>query len=309
MTLEMIGVAHETVVDGTSIAWGEMGTGRPLVLLHGLWDSHRTWRRVAPLLARDYRVLMPDLAGSGWSGRPDAPYTLGYHARMMAGWMDAIGVARAHVCGHSYGAGIAAWMLLEQRARIDRLALVAAGGLGREVAPAMRLAAVPLLGPALTPLVLRLAVPLVLRCSPEAFGHMEPAEVALFLRMGRVPGTGQAFQRSVAGVINVFGQYRGVAARVHEIAGLPPLAMFWGTADPIIPARHGTSFLERLRGATLTTYEGCGHFPQLDAAPRFARDLTAFLSDRARPAASLRAAAAPRRARAAATAEYAEDGP
>ena len=288
VNLEMVGAPHETVVDGTTITWGEMGAGRPLVLLHGLWDSHRTWRRVAPLLARDYRVLMPDLAGSGWSGRPDAPYTLAWHARMVAAWMDAISVARAHVCGHSFGAGIAAWMLLEHRARIDRLALVAAGGLGREVSPAMRLAAVPLLGPALTPVVLRYAVPLVLHLSPEVFGHMEPAEVEIALRMGRVPGTGRAFQRSVAGVINVFGQYLGVAARVHEIAELPPLAMFWGTVDPIIPVRHGASFLERVQGATLTTYEGCGHFPQLDAAPRFARDLAAFLNDGARPAASLR---------------------
>jgi pimeloyl-ACP methyl ester carboxylesterase len=221
---------------------------------------------------------------------------------MVAGWMDAIGVPRAHVCGHSYGAGIAAWMLLEQRARIDRLALVAAGGLGREVSPGMRLAAVPLLGAALTPLVLRLAMPLVLRLAPERFGHMEPAEVALALRMGRVPGTAQAFQRSLAGVIDVFGQYRGVAARVHEIAVLPPLAMFWGTADPIIPVHHGASFLARLRGATLTTYAGCGHFPQLDAAPRFARDLTRFLRDRARPAVSLRGAVEPRRGRPAARA-------
>jgi pimeloyl-ACP methyl ester carboxylesterase len=40
--MKMIGQAHETVVEGTSIAWGEMGEGDPLVLLHGGWDSHRT---------------------------------------------------------------------------------------------------------------------------------------------------------------------------------------------------------------------------------------------------------------------------
>jgi pimeloyl-ACP methyl ester carboxylesterase len=148
----------------------------------------------------------------------------------------------------------------------------------------MRLAAVPLLGPALTPLVLRCAMPLALYLSPDVFGHMEPEEVTIALRMGRIPGTARAFQRSVAGVINVFGQYVGVAARVHEITELPPLAMFWGTHDPIIPMHHGRAFLARVNGATLTTYEGCGHFPQLDHAPRFARDLTAFLGDRERPA-------------------------
>jgi len=43
--LHMIGLAHETVVGDTSIAWGEMGSGPPLVLLHGLMDSHRVRRR------------------------------------------------------------------------------------------------------------------------------------------------------------------------------------------------------------------------------------------------------------------------
>jgi pimeloyl-ACP methyl ester carboxylesterase len=71
--MQMIGRAHETTVGDTSIAWGEMGSGEPLVLLHGMLDSHRTWRRSAPLLAERFRVLMPDMPGHGLSARPDAP--------------------------------------------------------------------------------------------------------------------------------------------------------------------------------------------------------------------------------------------
>jgi pimeloyl-ACP methyl ester carboxylesterase len=71
--MEMIGQAHQTTVMDTMIAWGELGAGEPLVLLHGITDSHRTWRRVAPLLAARYRVPMPDLPGHGYSARPDAP--------------------------------------------------------------------------------------------------------------------------------------------------------------------------------------------------------------------------------------------
>ena len=279
----MIGAAHEASVEGSSMAWGELGAGPPLVLLHGILDSHRTWRRAAPLLARHFRVLMPDLPGYGWSARPDAPYTLTWYARMVAAWMDLIGLRRAHVCGHSYGGGIAAWMLLQERSRVDRLALVAAGGLGREVGLGMRLATIPVLGPALTPLVMRFGVPLVLRFAPATVGHIEPAEAALAVCMARLPGSVRALERSVGGVINVFGQYLNMVDRAHEIAELPPLAVYWGSKDPIIPLRHGQRLLRRLTGVTLTTYPECGHYPHLDAAPDFARDLREFLCDPARP--------------------------
>jgi pimeloyl-ACP methyl ester carboxylesterase len=105
--MEMIGQSHKTNVHCISIAWSEMGAGEPLILIHGFQDTHRVWAKVAPLLAHDFRVLMPDLPGSGLSDRPDAPYTLTWYARMVIAWMDAIGLSHAHICGHSFGGGIA----------------------------------------------------------------------------------------------------------------------------------------------------------------------------------------------------------
>jgi pimeloyl-ACP methyl ester carboxylesterase len=116
-------VSHLTTANDTTLAWYELGSGPPLVLLHGLADSHRTWRAVAPRLASRFHVFMLDLPGHGFSARPDAPYTLPWYADTVVRWMDAIGLDRAHVCGHSYGGGIAQWMLLENRDRIDRLGL------------------------------------------------------------------------------------------------------------------------------------------------------------------------------------------
>lgn len=280
--------AHEIAVAGTTIAWDELGEGPPVVLLHGLMDSRRTWRRSAPILARRFRVLMPDLAGHGLSGRPDAPYTLAWHAGVIAQWMGAIGVGRAHLCGHSYGAGIAQWMLLDERERVDRLALVSAGGLGREVGLGLRLVAFPVLGPMLTPIALRYAVPVVLKRTTALYGHMEPDEVADFLRMNRIPGTDRAFIRSLQGVINLTGQYMQTAQRVCEAIDPPPIAIFWGTNDPVIPVRHGRNAVANAEGITLTTYEDCGHYPHLDAPYAFARDLTAFLDDPARRPARFR---------------------
>ena len=285
--MEMIGKAHETALEATTIAWGEMGDGPPLVLLHGLMDTHRTWRRVAPQLSRHFRVLMPDLPGNGYSGRPDAPYTLEWNARTIAEWMTAVGLERASICGHSYGAGVAQWMLLEQRARIDRLALVSAGGLGRQVAMGMRLASFPFFGRRITPLAVRHGLPKVLKYLSSTLGHMEPEEQARFIEMNRIPGTARAFQRTLEGVINVFGQFMQTTQRASEVDELPPIALFWGRKDPIIPVRHGRDSVKRSHEITLTTYD-CGHYPHLDVPEVFATDLLEFLADTERAAARIR---------------------
>ncbi len=286
-SVTMIGQSHEVRVDGSSIAWGEMGAGAPLLLLHGLWDSHRTWRRVAPLLADRFRVLMPDLPGHGYSGRPDAPYTLTWYARTICSWMDQIGVAHAHVCGHSYGGGVAQWMLLDDPARVDRLALVAAGGLGREVMLGLRLATFPVYGPWIAPVLMRLGTPVMMRLATATFGHNEPEEIDRFARMTRIPGSARAFRRTVRGVINPLGQYVQTWQRIGEVASLPPVAAFWGEKDPILPVRHGLDARRRIEGATLSIYPGCGHYPHLDSPARFARELTEFLRDPFRPGARL----------------------
>jgi len=286
--MEMIGKANAIRINGTSIAWGEMGEGQPLVFLHGLWDSHRTWRRVAPRLAERFRVLMPDLPGHGFSGRPDAPYTLTWYARTMLAWLDALRIESAHVCGHSYGGGVAQWMILEERARILRLALVSSGGLGRGVALGLRLASFPVYGPLISPVVMRLGTRWMLRVSPGTFGHNEPEEIDRFVSMTRIPGSARAFRRTVSGVINPLGQHVQTWQRIGEVESLPPVAAFWGEKDPILPLRHGLDARHRIEGATLSVYPGCGHYPHLDRPGLFARELVEFLEDPKRLRARLR---------------------
>ena len=133
----------QTQVAGTNIFHEEAGTGRPLVLLHGLNDTHRTWRPVMRELARTRRVLVPDLPGCGLSGRPDASYALDWQANVVNSWLGELGLDEVDVVGHSYGGGVALQMLLLRPQRVRRLGLVAAGGLGREVTFELRLASLP----------------------------------------------------------------------------------------------------------------------------------------------------------------------
>jgi pimeloyl-ACP methyl ester carboxylesterase len=281
---DMLGPARQTVVRGVTTAWTELGEGEPLVLLHGMGDSHRSWRNAAPHLARHYRVLMPDLPGHGLSGRPDAPYTLAWYAQSVLDWMDALGVERAHVCGHSFGGGVAQWMLLCDRARVRSLSLVAAGGLGREVAVGLRLAAIPFFGPLLTPHFMGVGTRAMMQQATGDAGEADPHEIARAVWMNSAPGTGRAFQRTVAGCVDLLGQHAQTWAHIDEVESLPPIALFWGEKDRMIPVRHCHASARRLEGARVFTYPACSHFLQLENAWEFSRDLLAFLDAPGRPA-------------------------
>lgn len=93
------------------------------------------------------------------------------------------------------------------------------------------------------------------------------------------PGTARAFSRTVRDVINWRGQTRHFLDRAQEIDRFPPTALFWGSADRVIPHAHARSTLQLLRGARLTTFQGSGHFPHHDKPAELTRALTAFLDE------------------------------
>ncbi|MGO8995237.1 MAG: alpha/beta fold hydrolase [Polyangiaceae bacterium] len=263
-------------IEGCRLHWAEIGRGPPLVLLHGLCDSHRTWLKVSPTLARSHRVLMLDLAGHGLSERPDASYTLAWHARIVGAWIEKLGLEGVDLVGHSYGGGVALWMmLLEQRARIRKLALVAAGGLGRDVCVPLRLASLPFV-------VERFGQPFMARGTRLALNSMgggyDGEEIARLSSMNATAGTARAFARSVRDVIDWRGQHRHVLDDANKLAPLPPVALFWGERDPVIPISHATATASLLGEASLTRFPGCGHFPHRQKPIDFVRALEAFLN-------------------------------
>jgi pimeloyl-ACP methyl ester carboxylesterase len=244
-------------VMGTEIYYEEVGAGHPVILLHGLNDSHRTWRKVVPFLARTHRVLIPDLPGCGLSARPDVCYSLDWQASVMNAWLDTLSLKTVDIVGHSYGGGVAQYMLLLHATRVRRLALIAAGGMGRDVAFVLRLASLPRVvetfgQPFMAPVATRF-----LRGVGAAFS---PEDSKWLASVNARPGTARAFARTVRDVIDWRGQRRHFLDRAREIHRFPPTALFWGTRDRIIPHTHALASLEVLRGAQLTTFPDCGHF-------------------------------------------------
>ncbi|WP_313664834.1 alpha/beta hydrolase [Shinella sp.] len=129
--------------DGRSLAFIDAGAGDvPLFLLHGYTDSSRSWSLIEPHLAREYRLVMPDLPGHGLSAATPLP-RLEAFADDVAELADALGIARFAVVGHSMGAMTALVLAARHPARVTALAsicgsvtpgLVAQTTLGAEIA-------------------------------------------------------------------------------------------------------------------------------------------------------------------------------
>ena len=111
--------------DDIEVAWFEWGRGEPLVLVHGLADDHRAWRRVLPWLAVRRRVIACDLRGHGQTSLGAADGTLGQLAGDLVALLDALDLERADLCGFSLGGTIVMRAAIDHPERVGRLLPVA----------------------------------------------------------------------------------------------------------------------------------------------------------------------------------------
>jgi pimeloyl-ACP methyl ester carboxylesterase len=115
---------------GVGIEYQVTGEGRPVVLLHGFPDSGRLWRHQVPALAdAGFRVIVPDLRGYGGSGKPEAvaAYAMSELAGDVRAILDDLGISRAHVVGHDWGAGLAWRLAILTPEIVDHLAVLSVG--------------------------------------------------------------------------------------------------------------------------------------------------------------------------------------
>ncbi len=116
-------------VAGQSLRLRRGGEGPPLLLLHGNPQTHAMWHRVAPVLARRFTVVAPDLRGYGFSGKPGVSADHVAHSKRamaddMAALMAQLGHERFQVVAHDRGARVAHRLALDHAARVERLCLM-----------------------------------------------------------------------------------------------------------------------------------------------------------------------------------------
>jgi len=262
--------SRELDLDGHRVVYRTAGEGPVVLLVHGLLDSSLTWRKLAPVLALGHTVIAPDLLGHGDSDGPTGvDYSLGGHAGMLRDLLDALGHERVTLVGHSLGGGVAMSFAYHYPERVDRLALVSSGGLGRGVSPALRAATLPGAGAVMRTVGAR---PVVAAGRGVAGGLAlvrlrRPARITVDVvrTLERLGDSGRrgAFLNTVRAVIDGHGQKVSAMDKLPRIGGTVPVLVVWGTHDRVIPVAHAELVRQALPHAEVLLLDGIGHTPQL----------------------------------------------
>jgi pimeloyl-ACP methyl ester carboxylesterase len=268
-------------IHGHDVRYRMAGEGPVILLIHGMAGSSRTWLDVMKILARDYTVVAPDLLGHGESAKPLGDYSLGAYASGLRDLLvGTLGIESATLVGQSLGGGVAMQLAYQHPELCQRLALVASGGLGREVSWVLRALALPgaeYVLPPLFPRAARRAGDKLVRFFHER-GVRAPHVAEMWQAYASLTETPnrRAFIRTVRAVIDPGGQTVSARDRLYLAAAVPTLIV-WGDQDDIIPVAHARAAHELMPESRLEIFEGAGHFLHVEQPLRFAETLRDFV--------------------------------
>jgi len=279
MPVDEFPLTHVTI-HGYDVAYRHGGEGPVLLLLHGIAGSSGTWIPSMRLLRTQFTVLAPDFLGHGKSAKPLGDYSLGNHAAGMRDLLDRLAIERATVVGQSFGGGVAMQFAYQFPERCERLVLVDAGGLGREVSWILRLLTLPA-----AEYVMPFVFPPFVRDWGDSLsrvlgnlGIRQPraAEMWRSYRSLMEPENRRAFVRTMRAVIDPGGQSVSAMDRLYLAAHMPTLIV-WGDQDRIIPVAHAYRAHDAFPNSRLEVMEGVGHYPHVEDPDRFVAILVDFV--------------------------------
>ncbi|WP_428265191.1 alpha/beta fold hydrolase [Haliangium sp.] len=253
-------------INGTDIAYDDVGHGPPVLLIHGLGSNRASWRFQVPALAEHYRVIRLDLRGHGDSGRPRDGFSVPAMSEDTAAFVRALGLDAVHLVGLSLGGMIGFQLAVDHPSLVRSMVIVNSGpevvaqSFRERRLLATRLVLTRLLGPA------RLARLVARRLFPHpAQDDLRRELIASVASVDR--GSYYALTRAIFGW--------GVGDRLDQVR-CPVLAVT-GDRD-YTPVERKEAYVRRLADARLVVIPDSGHATPIDRPGPFNECLCDFLA-------------------------------
>ncbi len=270
-------------IHGYRRAYRVAGSGPAILLIHGIGDNSTTWSTVQSKLAQRFTVVAPDLLGHGKSDKPRADYSVAAYANGMRDLLSVLEIDSVTVIGHSLGGGVAMQFAYQFPQLVNRMILVGAGCVTKEVNVALRIASLPMGSEALALLRLPLVLPALQaigRISGGLFGSTDVGrDIPNMLRILAdlpEPTASAAFARTLRAVVDWRGQVVTMLDRCYLTQSVP-VQLIWGSKDSVIPVSHAEMAHAAMPGSQMEIFQGSGHFPFHDDPDRFVEDVQKFI--------------------------------
>jgi pimeloyl-ACP methyl ester carboxylesterase len=251
---------------GVRLHYVEQGdpNGPPIILLHGYSDSWVSYTRVLPLIDRKYRVYIPDQRGHGDSDRPASGYTFPDFAADVIAFMDAKGLKKATIVGHSMGSFVAQHVATMAPERVEKLVLVGS-------APAVSNGVVLELQREVSALTDPVSPKFVREFQTSVISQPVPGEFMDRVIQESLKLPARVWRDTMAGMLA-----QNSKVTLGEIKA--PTLIIWGDRESVFPNRSDQEALRKaIPNATLKVYAGIGHCPNWEEPERFVKDLQEFM--------------------------------
>jgi 2-hydroxymuconate-semialdehyde hydrolase len=265
-------IGKSVLANGIQTNYHEHGKGEPLLLIHGSGPGvtgWANWRLTIPALAENFHVLAPDIVGFGYTERPaDVQYSMETWVNHIFGFMDALGIEKAHVVGNSFGGGLALAMAIRAPQRVGRLVLMGSAGL---------------------PFTLTDGLDRVWGYTPSVDNMRGLLDLFAFDRnlatddLARMryeasvrPGIQEAFAKMFPAPRQ--NGVNGLTSDAASIKALPHTTMIvHGREDKVIPLASSYELFSMIQKAQIHVFGQCGHWTQIEHAKRFNKLISDFL--------------------------------
>jgi pimeloyl-ACP methyl ester carboxylesterase len=238
---------HDGFVWWTGGADGDEQHAPPLVLIHGVNDQAGTWFPVAPVLAKRFHVIVPDLPGHGESEPKRGPLPLS----LMIARLHEIIPAHATLLGNSMGGWLAMYYAIAHPERVERLVLESPGGLSRP-----------------------LTVPLFTHDHDEALAILRAVHGPSYVAQPWVIDALLERAKDAPMLRLTELAEHLLDTRLHEIR--VPTTILWGADDGVVPRDYAEAVHAGIAGSTLHVIDGAAHIPHLQQPERVLQCLSSI---------------------------------
>jgi 2-hydroxymuconate-semialdehyde hydrolase len=267
-------IANSIVAAGLQTNYHDIGSGKPVLLIHGSGpgvSAWANWRLVMPELAKQMRVIAPDMAGFGYSERPiDASYSMDKWVDQAIGLLDALKIDKTDLVGNSFGGALALAMAIRHPDRVRRLVLMGAVGVDFELTPGLDAAW------GYTPSLENM------RALLDLFAYSRVLVTDELAKLRYEASIRPGFQESFSAMFPAPRQrwVDAMASKEEDIKAIPhETLIIHGREDQIIPVSNSLKLHELILRSQLHVFGLCGHWTQIEHAARFAQLVGNFLTE------------------------------